>query len=127
DVRFGALLRDQIQSAIGDSRVLVLVWSKAAFQSRWVMAEMFTAFCLDRFIIPCVVDATPLPQFLGNAAYLDRRREKDRIGQRLCQAVRWAPPGANKPAALLAGQDRLVESVIKGVAAGQYGVLGAIT
>jgi TIR domain len=80
DVRFGSLLRNQIQSAIRDSRVLVLLWSEAAFKSRWVMAEIFMAFYLERFIIPCVLDATPLPQFLASAAYLDYQRDKDRIG-----------------------------------------------
>ena len=59
DVRFGALLRDALQSAIRKCRVLVLVWSKAASESRWVMAEMFTALHSGRYIIPCVLDSRP--------------------------------------------------------------------
>ena len=43
DVQFGSLLRNQIQSTIYDSRVLVLLWSEAAFKSRWVMAEISMA------------------------------------------------------------------------------------
>lgn len=39
DVRFGQLLRNELTSAIQASRVLVLVWSKAASASRWVIAE----------------------------------------------------------------------------------------
>jgi hypothetical protein len=35
---FGALLRDELQDAIRNSRVLVLLWSEAASRSRWVMA-----------------------------------------------------------------------------------------
>src|SRR5438132_13126552 len=69
DVRFGALLREALQSAICKCRVVVLVWSKAASESRWVMAEMFTALHSGRFIIPCVLDRTPLPQFLQNTAW----------------------------------------------------------
>src|SRR5438046_2030321 len=71
EVRYGALLRNELQTGIRDSRVLVLVWSEAAHLSRWVMAELFTAFHLGRFIIPVVIDATLLPLFLRNAAYLD--------------------------------------------------------
>ena len=126
NVGFGGLLRNQIQSAIRDSRVLVLLWSEAAFASRWVMAEIFTAFYLERFIIPCVLDATPLPQFLSNTAYLDHQRDKDRIGQELCRAVRTAPNGANDIAAVLVSETSAVQSLIHGVAAGQYGVLGVI-
>ncbi|HYW48571.1 MAG TPA: toll/interleukin-1 receptor domain-containing protein [Bryobacteraceae bacterium] len=124
---FGGLLRKELQSAIRDSRVLVLLWSEAAFQSRWVMAEMFTAFHLRRFIIPCVLDATPLPQFLGNAAYLDRRRDKTQLAEKLCRSVRAAPGAANQAAALLAGETPVVRSMIDSVALLQSGVLEAIT
>lgn len=126
DTGFGALLRNQLQSAISDSRVLVLLWSKAAFESRWVMAEMFTALYLERFIIPCVLDKTPLPQFLANVAYLDRRRDKDRVGQELCRAVRAAPARANDVAAVMVSETAAMKSLIDRVAAGQYGVVGAL-
>src|ERR1700730_13301993 len=86
-IKFGVLLRNELQSAIRNSRVLVLLWSKPASKSRWVMAEIFTAFHLGRFIIPCVLDPTPLPQFLQNSVYLDRRRDKAKLGDKLCLAV----------------------------------------
>jgi hypothetical protein len=54
----------------------VLLWSEAAFKSRWVMAEIFMALHLERFIIHRVLDTTPLPQFLANVAYLDHQRDK---------------------------------------------------
>jgi TIR domain len=73
---FGNLLREEPQSAIQNSRVLVLLWSEAASQSRWVMAEMFTALHLDRFIIPYALDATPLPQFLANSAYVSQKGDR---------------------------------------------------
>jgi hypothetical protein len=93
NVRVGE--RNAIQSAICDSRVLVLVWSDAAARSFWVMAELFTGFHLDRFIIPCVVDAAPLPLSLKTTAYLDRTRDKLTIGAKLCRAVRKVPDAAN--------------------------------
>jgi TIR domain len=126
DVKFGRLLRNQIQSAIRDSRVLVLVWSGSALESRWVMTEIFTAFYLEHFIIPCVLDTSPLPQFLANSAYLDRQRDEDRIGQELCRAVRAAPIGANEVAPAMVSQTPGVQSLINSVAAGQYDVLAAV-
>jgi hypothetical protein len=126
DVRYGAMMRNQIKSALQDSRVLVLVWSKAALESRWVMAEIFMAFYLQRFIIPCVLDATPLPQFLANAAYLDRRRDNARMEQELCRAVRAAPAGANEVAAAMVSQTSAVQALMDGVAAGQYAVLATV-
>src|SRR5436309_3138120 len=64
DVHFGRLLRNELQTAIGSSRVVALIWSRTAAASRWVISEILMAFHLNRFIIPCVIDHTPLPQFL---------------------------------------------------------------
>jgi len=101
-VQFGGLLRDGLQVAIRDSKTFVLVWSKAASKSRWVIAELLTAFHLGRFIIPCVLDRTPLPQFLGNAAYLDQKREGRRLGEMLASAIRAAPATRNRIMPLMA-------------------------
>jgi hypothetical protein len=125
-LKFGVLLRNELQTAIRNSRVLVLLWSKAALKSRWVMAEMFTAFHLGRFIVPCVLDETPLPQFLQNSAYLDFSRQKATIGEKLCRAVRTAPKGANDLPIFVAAQNSIVQSLSNAVAAGQYGVLAAM-
>jgi TIR domain len=126
DVKFGALLRNQLQASISGCRVLALLWSEQAFQSRWVMAEMFSAIYLDRFIIPCVLDSTPLPQFLANSAYLDRKRDGDRLGQRLCHAIRAAPDHANDVSAVVPNDTSVVQPLINAVAAGQYAALAAI-
>lgn len=64
EISVGAPLRDELQSSIEESRVVVLLWSKAAARSRWVAAEVLTAFHLGRFIVPCVLDKARLPQFL---------------------------------------------------------------
>ena len=127
NVRFGSLLRNELHDAIRDSRTLVLVWSKAASKSRWVMAEILVAFHLNRFIIPCVLDETPLPQFLGNTAYVDRRREKSSLGAGICRSIREAPAHANDIAPLIASRPPAVQSLANGVAAAQYGVLATIT
>ena len=126
NLRFGELLRNGIQAAIQDSRVLVLVWSEAALLSRWVMAELFTSFHLDRFIIPCVFDSTALPHFLRNSAYLDRQRDKTQTGKKLSRAVREAPNQANDVPVSIRTQGALVQSLTDGIASAQYATQLAI-
>ena len=127
DLAFGDLLRDELQHAIQNSRVLVLLWSQAAFQSRWVMAEIFTAFHLDRFIIPCALDATPLPQFLRNTAYLNRRRDQADIGEKLARAIGAAPASANKVGPWMGGRKASVQSLLDDIGAAQIGVVRAMS
>jgi len=126
DVRFGALLRDELQSAIRRCRVLVLLWSKAASESRWVMAEMFTALHSGRHIIPCVLDRTTLPQFLQNTAWLDRRRDKVGLGEKLCASVRGAPRGGNTVAPFIAGTNREADYALRSLAKAQAAELDAL-
>jgi hypothetical protein len=96
DLRIGVLLRDELQSEIKKSRTLVLLWSAPASTSRWVAAEVMMAFHLDRFIIPCVLDDTPVPEFLRNTVFLDVRPDETDALNRLLKAVRETPAGANK-------------------------------
>jgi hypothetical protein len=127
-VQFGGLLRDGLQVAIRDSKTFVLVWSKAASKSRWVIAELLTAFHLGRFTIPCVLDSTPLPQFLGNAAYLDQKREGRRLGEMLATAIRTAPTTRNRIMPLLAAESAEVLAKSDSIARAQLqelDVLGA--
>lgn len=126
NIRFGGLLRNELHGAIRESRTLVLLWSKAASKSRWVMAEILSAYHLNRFIVPCVLDNTPMPQFLGNTVYVDRKREGRRFSAEICKSIREAPDHANEIAPLIASRNSIVESLINGVAAGQYGVMEAI-
>ena len=127
DLAFGALLRDELQDAIRNSRVLVLLWSRAASQSRWVMAEIFTAFHLDRFIIPCVLDETPLPQFLQNTAYLNHQRDQADIGEKLARAVRAAPRSANKVAPWMGSRSQVVQSLVNAIGDAQIMALLEMT
>lgn len=96
DLRLGVLLRNELQSEIKKSRTLVLLWSAPASTSRWVAAEVIMAFHLDRFIIPCILDDTPVPEFLRNTAFLDVHHDETDALNRLLKAVREAPAAANK-------------------------------
>jgi TIR domain len=96
DIRVGTLLRDELHGSIKASRVVVLLWSKAAAASRWVAAEVLTAFHEKRFIVPCVLDATRLPYFLENAIFLGLRPGGRRALASVVDAVRKAPRGANR-------------------------------
>jgi len=127
NLAFGSLLRDELQSAIGDSRAMVLLWSQPALESRWVMAEIFTAFHLNRFIIPCVLDATPLPQFLQNTAYLNRQRDQTDIGTKLALAIKASPSTANKVAPWLGSRSQVVQSLVNGIGAAQIATVMATT
>src|SRR5579862_847577 len=124
---FGSLLRDELRKAIADNHTLVLLWSHAASQSRWVMAEIFTAFHLDRFIIPYVLDETPLPQFLQNTAYLHRQRDEADIGQKLARAIQASPLAANKVAPWMGGRTEIVQSLINVTGGLQIQVVLAMT
>ena len=127
DIAFGGLLRQELQIAIQKSHTLVLFCSENALKSRWVMAEMFTAFHLNRFIIPYVLDATPLPQFLANSAYLSLKRDHVDIGTKLSRAISSAPDSANKSAPMLNSRTSLVESLVNGIGTAQIAVVQAIT
>src|SRR5439155_15305776 len=107
-------------------RVLVLLWSKAASKSRWVMAEMFTALHSKRYIVPCVLDHTALPQFLQNTAWLDRRRDKASLAKKLCAAIRGAFRGGNKVAPFIAGANREVDDAVEDLARTQLAELDAL-
>ena len=120
ELRYGRLLRSELQAAIADSRVVVLLWSEAASRSRWVLAELFTGFHLDHFIITCALDATPLPQFLGNDAYLERTRDRADIAKKLVHAIRDAPAATNQVAPLMAAQTPAMELLDAEVYKHQY-------
>jgi hypothetical protein len=95
DLGLGVQLRPELHAAIRGSRAMVLVWSEPASRSRWVSAEILTAFHMDRFILPCVTDAEPLPPFFGHSVYLDMRTAGDDALARLVRAAESAPDSAN--------------------------------
>jgi hypothetical protein len=128
NVRFGELLRNDLQTAVRNSRVLVLLWSSAAFRSRWVMAEMFTALLSGRPIIPCVLGRKPLPQFLQNTAWLDKRRDQAALGTKLSEAIQATPSRRGNPVApFMAAYSPRVEAAAKSLALDQQAELQAMS
>jgi TIR domain len=113
DIRLGVLLRAELQSAIRKSRAVVLVWSKPAAASRWVAAEILTAFHLRRFVIPCVVDNTPLPQFLDNTVYLDFRANPKTALRSLRRAAANVPKTANTFSKVMSSQSPDLQEMIR--------------
>jgi TIR domain len=107
-IRLGFLLRKELQQGIQASRVLVLLWSKAASGSPWVKAELLTAFHRNRFILPCLLDPTPLPQFLRGPVALDLRRTGSSPSRELVRAIREAPRRANELLPLMRAQNAAV-------------------
>lgn len=95
DLGLGVQLRPELHDNIRTSRAMVLVWSEPASRSRWVSAEILTAFHMDRYILPCATDDTALPQFFGGPVYLDMRTANDDGLQRLVKAAEDAPESAN--------------------------------
>ena len=78
DIRSGVMLGAELPSAILGCRVLVLLWSENAAKSRWGNSEWLLALHQGRFIVPCALDETPLPQGLANDVFLklpDVRKE----------------------------------------------------
>jgi hypothetical protein len=119
EIRLGQLLRTELQSAIRDSRVVVLVWSKAAAGSRWVAAEILTAFHLNRFVIACVTDKAALPYFLQTTIYLNLRARKGDWVDTLRRAIREAPAAANALPAAAGFETPELTATIAKLGAGQ--------
>jgi hypothetical protein len=122
ELALGVLLRRELREAIEDSRAVVMLWSAAASESRWVNSEWLTAFHLDRFVIPCPLDATPLPQCLQNAVFRPLRRVAKRDVERLVAAIEDAPHAANQPAPLMRGESPELHATIEAIAGGQEAV-----
>ncbi len=95
EIQLGVLLAGELQASISDCRVLILLWSKTAAASRWVNTEWLAAHHLDRFIFPCVLDDTSLPQCFEHSVHLDLRRDREAAIARLARAVRAAKVGAS--------------------------------
>jgi hypothetical protein len=72
-VRGGDNLPKRISDALDWCDTLLLLWSKAASQSKWVEKEWSCAISLERTVIPCRVDGTGLPALLANLLYVDLR------------------------------------------------------
>ena len=81
NIRAGGLLIPALQDALQDSRNIVILWSHAAAASAWVTTEWTSVVNLNhqketrvqKGVIPCRVDDTPLALFLLNYVFCDLR------------------------------------------------------
>jgi len=122
EIRPGRLLRAELHESIRKSRALILLWSKAAAKSRWVAAEILTAFHLGRFIIACACDQAPLPYFLQSTIYLNLQPQKTDWTEQLQRAIRNAPDAANQVLPKMASQTPALADAITVLAQGQLAV-----
>src|SRR4030095_10886064 len=111
-IRLGVLLRNELQSAIKNSRVVVLLWSRAASRSRWVKAEIMTAFHLKRFILLYRCDNTNPPYFLQNTVYRDLQQRNADWAKELYRNIIQAPRTANIVPAFVASQNIKLQKAI---------------
>lgn len=123
DIRIGELLGKELQEAIKASKAVVLLWSKAAAASRWVATEVLTAFHLDRFIVPCVLSATELPQFLSRSVYFDLRKGRMDVLKRLGEQVKSAPRARNEFPRISSYQTGKLKEAIKRINDQQMDIL----
>ncbi len=123
DIRFGVLLGRQLQEAIRRSRAVVLLWSDKARGSAWVTVEWLSAIQLGRFILPCALDATPLPQCLSTTLFFDLRRSTDAVVERLARQLRDVPSGGSQLTPFARGVEPELGDAIAGVSEAQFAML----
>jgi hypothetical protein len=112
DIHVGVLLRKELQQAIAGSSAVVLIWSKAASKSRWVASEILTSFHLNRFVVPCVLDAVALPQFLSRSIFVDLRSARDKALVKLGEQLKTVPDERNEfPEAVPYQSAELLETI----------------
>lgn len=126
DIHLGVLLGKELQQSIAASELVVLIWSKAAAASRWVAAELLTAYHLDRFIVPCVLSGDALPQFLSRSVYCDLRRRRGEVLARLAEQLQRAPRARNEFPALQPYEDSELTKAIDGICAKQASILARL-
>ncbi|MDP2840887.1 MAG: toll/interleukin-1 receptor domain-containing protein [Candidatus Methanoperedens sp.] len=125
DIRVGALLGKELQHAIQKCKAMVLLWSKPASESRWVAAEILSAFHMNRFIIPCVLSAVELPPFLSRSVYFDFRRGRKDALTRLGDQVKHAPRKRNEFTAVSSYKDLDLKMTIASIYAQQNAIVSS--
>jgi TIR domain len=127
EIRLGELLGKELQDSIRGARVFVLLWSEAAAASRWVITEWLTAYHVGRFIIPCSLDATPLPQCLQTAIRLKIGSVTKGVVDDLARGIRQSPSSPNRLAPAMSAQSPEASTAISRIAAAQDGIHDAIS
>jgi hypothetical protein len=126
EIRYGVLLGEQLRDSIRDAKAMILLWSSNAAASRWVNSEWLTAFHVRRFIVPCSLDDTPLPQCLGTSLRLPIKRVSRGVVEDLLRAVRDAPKGPNELAPLISGQSPELAAAIDSIGREQFAILDTL-
>lgn len=126
DIRLGVLLGDELRSAILGCRTFVLLWSEHAQQSRWVNSEWLMALHQGRFIIPCTLDDTPLPQCLENSVWQPVHRVTEDVVSHLVRAIRDAGDKDTPLAPVNRGESPELGSSIAALAEGQQMMTDAL-
>ena len=93
----GDPLLDELQAVLKKTRVLALLWSRAASKSRFVKLEWQAAFYLEKRIIPCPLDDTGLPPFLMPLIFCDFRRSYRKGLAEMLAVLRSVPPKSPQP------------------------------
>ena len=120
EIRLGVLLADELRESIQNSRAFVLLWSEPASRSRWVISEILTAFHLERFIVPCKVDDTESPYFLGRSIFIDlSNRSRGDHAERLVRAIQEAPVAPNPLPPRVAAVPPEVKDIVSAIAESQ--------
>jgi len=70
-VKGGEGLPERISEALDWCDTLLLVWSKSAAESYYVKLEWRCSLDMQKTIIPCIIDASPLPGILRGVLYID--------------------------------------------------------
>jgi tetratricopeptide (TPR) repeat protein len=126
EIQLGVLLGEELQASIRGARVLILLWSAAAAESRWVASEWLTAYHVHRFIIPCSLDKTPLPQCLQNSVRLKFRRVTAVVVEDLARADRESPRGSNRLAPAMSAQGPELSGAISRIGVAQAAIQESI-
>ena len=126
EIRVGALLRAELQTAIAGCTALVLLWSADAAQSRWVASEWLTAVHSDRPVLGCSLDDAPLPQCLGSTVYLDSRLDGDALAERVARAIRASEGQRPALPPVMRHASAELEEAIDTIVAGQGAVTDAL-
>ncbi len=112
DIRLGGLLGPELQSNIRASRAVILLWSEDAAASRWVNTEWIMAIHEKKFIVPCTLDETALPQCLQNSVYLSLKADVGSCADRLARAVTEAPAATNPLAPFIRAEEPALKQII---------------
>lgn len=95
-IQGGESLPTRISQALDWCDTLILLWSLTAANSHWVELEWTSAVALNRRLIPCKLDETPLPKILWGKRYLELKNFDHGLNE-LLAALRLKRPATIIP------------------------------